>query len=395
MQRKAGAMRIFGNFWGIISRVRPKFGCILIMLVLSTKPWAATKTMLAFGSCNQHDLPQVMWPHIASLEPDAWIWTGDIVYADTENMVEMRKKYTAMKNNPAYEAFRANVLVDGIWDDHDYGRNNAGKEYPKKDSAKFLLMDFLDIPKDHPRYKRRGAYGKRTIKEGEHTVEILMLDGRFFRDRPSEEGDVLGESQWKWLQKELSNPGDLQILVSGTQVLPYQHKYEKWFNFPRSRNRLLQLIQESPAPVMLVSGDRHFGEISRLEKKGFSYPLYELTSSGMTHSWSNFPGEKNDLRQKKVFPEKNFGTIEITWNKNPEIRMQIRNEQGKLSQKRAQSAVNYIINKGISSKRIKARGFGEIVPKVEDAETEQEHQLNRRTEITIIGITKDPVKKMQ
>ncbi len=57
-----------------------------------------------------------------------------------------------------------------------------------------------------------------------------------------------------------------------------------------------------------------------------------------------------------------------------------------LSQRRAQSAVNYIISKGIDKSRITARGYGESRPVVRNAKTEDEHQRNRRTEFKVVRI---------
>lgn len=58
-----------------------------------------------------------------------------------------------------------------------------------------------------------------------------------------------------------------------------------------------------------------------------------------------------------------------------------------LSQKRAESAVAYLIAKGIDRSRLEARGYGETVPLNKcknDVEcTDAEHQLNRRTEFKI------------
>ncbi|MBB3700515.1 PD40 domain-containing protein [Flammeovirga yaeyamensis] len=56
----------------------------------------------------------------------------------------------------------------------------------------------------------------------------------------------------------------------------------------------------------------------------------------------------------------------------------------KLSQKRAESAVNYIISRGIERDRLEAKGYGELLPVVFNAETEEEHQINRRTTITLL-----------
>ncbi|QHL88240.1 OmpA family protein [Nibribacter ruber] len=57
-----------------------------------------------------------------------------------------------------------------------------------------------------------------------------------------------------------------------------------------------------------------------------------------------------------------------------------------LSQRRAQSAVDYIISKGIDKNRITAKGYGESRPVVKNAKTEAEHQRNRRTEFKVTRI---------
>lgn len=59
----------------------------------------------------------------------------------------------------------------------------------------------------------------------------------------------------------------------------------------------------------------------------------------------------------------------------------------KLSQKRAEAAVEYIISKGISSDRITAKGYGESKHAIScNFCTEEEHQINRRTEFTVTKI---------
>ncbi|MFQ3576819.1 MAG: OmpA family protein [Cytophagales bacterium] len=58
----------------------------------------------------------------------------------------------------------------------------------------------------------------------------------------------------------------------------------------------------------------------------------------------------------------------------------------KLSQGRAESAVKYIISKGIESSRLVAKGYGETTPIVPDEKTEEDYQKNRRTEFKVIEI---------
>ena len=54
-----------------------------------------------------------------------------------------------------------------------------------------------------------------------------------------------------------------------------------------------------------------------------------------------------------------------------------------LSQRRAESAVSYILSKGIDRSRISAKGYGESQLLILNAKTEDEHQINRRTEFKV------------
>ncbi len=56
----------------------------------------------------------------------------------------------------------------------------------------------------------------------------------------------------------------------------------------------------------------------------------------------------------------------------------------KLSERRAQSAVEYILDNGLDPSRIVAKGYGETDLKVANAQTEEEHQQNRRTTIKLL-----------
>jgi peptidoglycan-associated lipoprotein len=63
-----------------------------------------------------------------------------------------------------------------------------------------------------------------------------------------------------------------------------------------------------------------------------------------------------------------------------------------LAQKRAQSAVDFIVSKGIDKSRIVAKGYGEDQPYIKNAQTEEDHQRNRRTTIRVTKI--DPSKNL-
>ena len=56
----------------------------------------------------------------------------------------------------------------------------------------------------------------------------------------------------------------------------------------------------------------------------------------------------------------------------------------RLSQKRAEAVIEYLIDKGIDKKKLTAKGYGSTVP-IDSNETLEGRQNNRRTEFEIIG----------
>lgn len=303
-------------------------------------------TVIAFGSCNKLDKPQNMWGDVAANNPNLWIWLGDIIYADTSNMKVLAAEYKQLKTGPDYKKLRAKAQIIGVYDDHDYGKNDSGKGYPMKKASKKCLMDFLDVPGNNPVRKREGAYTSYTFGKGAQRIKVIVMDTRYFRDTlyedptkqrkylPNMEGDLLGETQWKWLEKELKNsPANLNILCSSIQILANDHGYEKWGNFPNARKRLLSLIAQSkPKNLLLLSGDRHMAEVSKMDLQGLPYPLYDFTSSGLTHIRSG-NNEMNRLRVGDMIVKKNFGLLKIRWEgEHPVVTMQVRGLQNEMYQ---------------------------------------------------------------
>ena len=140
---------------------------------------------------------------------------------------------------------------------------------------------------------------------------------------------MLGEQQWKWLEKELSSStANLNILCSSVQVIADDHGYEKWGNFPNERKRLLSLITHTkPKNLLILSGDRHMAEVSKMQLEGLPYPLYDFTSSGMTHIRSGLV-ESNRFRVGDMIVKKNFGVLKISWNGDkPVVSLQARGHQ--------------------------------------------------------------------
>jgi alkaline phosphatase D len=287
---------------------------------------------IAFGSCNHEYRPQPLWSAIRQCRPDLWIWLGDIVYGKASNLPDLTRRYQTEKDNPEYKSLREQCRVLGVWDDNDYGVEDGGKNNPNKVECQRLLLDFLDEPADSPRRKQPGVYVAYSFGPAGKRVKIILLDGRYYRDAPGRHADMLGPEQWQWLEQQLTNSdADVHIIGSGIQVIASEHPFEKWANFPLSRQRLFDLLAKTGARnVIFLSGDRHLGEISRLNDPRIALPIYDVTSSGMTHHakdnfFFNFTHEGNQFRCGNNFVDLNFGLIEFDWEASPpSVKMEIR-----------------------------------------------------------------------
>ncbi len=297
-------------------------------------------TTIAFGSCNKVTEPQPLWSEIVDQQPDLWVWLGDNIYGDTTNMAVMHQEYQKQLQQPDYQKLLASTSVLGIWDDHDYGINDGGKYFAQKEASRDLMLEFLSVAPSRPVWSREGGYQSYTFGPEGQRVKIILLDTRYFRDTLMEssmegkryganpQGDMLGETQWTWLTEEL-NASDAQfnIIGSSIQVIHDEHGFEKWANFPKSHQRLYDLIVSSEAEgVVLLSGDRHIGEISRLKLPEMPYPLYDITSSGLTHVYEE-ADEENRHRVSDLVTSLNYGLIQIDWE-NRQVTYQIKGENG-------------------------------------------------------------------
>ncbi|MBR9999080.1 MAG: alkaline phosphatase family protein [Cyclobacteriaceae bacterium] len=308
----------------------------------SEEPATAT-TVIAFGSCSRQNIPNQRWHEILRHNPALWIWLGDNIYGDTHDMQLMKDKYEQQKAYPGYQdLLNSSTEIIGTWDDHDYGVNDGGKNYSCKEESKKLALEFLEVDGNNPVWDHEGLYQAYPYDFEDYKLKVILLDTRYFRDTvfrdpgtraylPNDTGDILGEEQWSWLENELkSSATDLHILGSSIQVIPEDHAFEKWANFPAARKRLFGLLEKYPdKKVILLSGDRHIAEISKIELPGLSYPLYDFTSSGLTHSWREAAVETNRHRVSEFVVGLNFGLILIDRKEdgNFNIRFEIRGEE--------------------------------------------------------------------
>ena len=311
-------------------------------LVAQDQTYNYVPQTIAFGSCNDTKKDQSIWRVIDETQKDLWIWLGDNIYWSGKDLTELETLYNDQKSNPFYNNIERTTEVVGIWDDHDYGRNDDGISNPLKVESKNLYMDFFKIPTTHPMRKRHGIYHSIGYKNDLFQLLIILLDTRSFkpdylkdnesisRYKVDKTGDILGQEQWNWLEENLKNASQYNAVIfcSGIQFISSEHPFEKWQNYPKSKSKLISLLNfyDIRNPIFLT-GDRHIAEISKLAINNKTN-LYDFTSSGLTHSYDNYNGEENKSRISPVISDKNFGIISFNFNfKSYELH--IKNIKGK------------------------------------------------------------------
>ncbi|TNE66133.1 MAG: alkaline phosphatase family protein [Alphaproteobacteria bacterium] len=308
---------------------------------------------ILFGSCANQDKPQPIWTPINALDPDLFIFLGDNIYADTRDMDVMAEKYKKLGSVPGFRDLKAKTPLIATWDDHDFGENDIGRDYPFKEQSRELFLSFWGEGDDSTRRRDDdGIYTSYEYGPARARVQVIMLDLRWNRtdlrhvtkeqwQRRDQMGfgpylpvtepgaTMLGEKQWQWLEGELKKPARLRIIGSSLQFISTFPGWEAWALFPNERKRMIELIDRTRAEgVLFISGDTHWAELS-CQPSGVPYPLYDFTSSGLTETWYNMSPNVYRL-PGHMFTKANFGAIEIDWQvPDPMIVLQARDVDGK------------------------------------------------------------------
>ena len=327
---------------------------IVFLVACSYKPKAVSSNeiknykqmKIGFGSCLKQDKAMPIFNSIKKDNLDLFLMIGDNVYGDSEkeDLDELKLAYKNQKQN--FEMMNLDFPFQAIWDDHDYGMNDAGVDYPYKKQSKELFLSFWDVPLDDIRRTREGLYFDLMYKINNKNLQILFLDTRTFRDslmlsdnigapgkeryipNPDSSLTILGTKQWNWLRKKISQEVDFRIIVSSIQFLPIGHGWESWNNFPYERKKLIKIIDKASLnQTLVISGDRHRGGIYKF-KTAEGKVISEVTSSSLNASFPN-EEEYGPLRIGNTFIEENYGVIFFD-SENNDMLVGLKNVKGEI-----------------------------------------------------------------
>ena len=288
---------------------------LIFLILLASFSYTENSYKLGLGSCVDYDYPIPAWNSLEQESVNSFFFLGDNIYGDVPSgkLDNVKISYKNMIKRMPEWLKKTEKLV--IWDDHDYGLNDAGENYPYKAESQKIYNNAWGINQNDPRRSREGVYFSEFKIINQKKVLFIGLDTRYFRSnlikigksyKPNKNPNttILGPIQWNWLKNEVTREHDILILASSIQVLASEHRFEKWANFPHERESLLELLHNLDSNILIISGDRHRAGFYKKEN------IYEFTSSSINKGL--FPNYETDtLLVGETYTQNNYGIIEF------------------------------------------------------------------------------------
>lgn len=303
---------------------------------------------IAFGSCNyvnqaEYDRPgkpygdtsTEIYDKIASKKPDLMIWTGDNIYLrepDWGSETGIYERYIHLRKQENLRKLYTSCPNLAIWDDHDFGPNDANGSFYNKAITLRAFNDFWA----NPGCGINGITGI-TYAFDYMDAHFLMLDNRYnrtpnFCDSCQEE-TILGKTQLDWLKMSLLSlpKSEFKLICIGGQFINNVKEFENYSRYEWERNEIIQFIYKNDIKnVVFISGDRHFSELSALKKAG-KPTIYDFTVSPLTSGAFEKVSENNINRVEGTLfsGDRSFGMIQFVGKeKERTIRFILYNKNG-------------------------------------------------------------------
>lgn len=326
------------------------------------------------------DPVQRIWKAVARARPDAFLWLGDNVYTSSADPDDLRAQYRRQRSVEALLDFQASVPQLAIWDDHDYGYNDADRRFRTKDKSQAVFQEYWANPQyglprepgpsetpgmtqtarapQTPKASQTavmthtarapGSPRKRGLPKTSGTyfqwaigdVDFFFLDSRSHRDPNTlPDGPMktqLGIRQRAWLKAMLKKSRAVfKVLVSSDSWTQKKRiSRDSWAFFLHERDQIFDFIRdEQITGVFLLAGDTHrpmMNAVPWSERGG--YDLYETISSPLVQWVNRRPlreGKFHLLRPLGAYSA-NFGLLEFdTAGKPPRVTIHLMDADGK------------------------------------------------------------------
>lgn len=251
-----------------------------------------------------------MAKHDASL----MLWLGDNTYyreVDWTSKTGIYYRNTHTRSVPELQPLLSKMHHIAIWDDHDYGPNDAVGSFYNKNLTQQAFKDFWANPNSNVSGET-GISGQYEFND----IGVFMLDNRWNRTPKYDSlpREMLGQAQIDWLISALKDSkASFKLVMLGSQFLNPLEVYENTANYPNERDYILeQLEKEQIKNVIFLTGDRHHSEISKLELDN-GITVYDITASPLTSRAHKAVKEENPIRiDCSLIKERNFTKLTVS-----------------------------------------------------------------------------------
>ncbi len=259
---------------------------------------------------------------IFEVHPDFMIWGGDNVYlreADFYSWSGILHRNSFHREQKYLQALWGSIHHYAIWDDHDFGPDNSNRSFVHKGKT----LEAFKLFWANPTYGVNGNPGTTTYFEW-GDVAFFMMDDRYYRTpnkRKTIEREIFGKAQVEWLIDALvKSEAPFKFIVTGNEFLSDNTYEENHINFKEEREGILSLIKEEGIEgVIFLTGDRHFSELSKMEREG-TYPLYDFTVSPFTSGANRRKMENNSFRvEGSYIAKRNFAIFSFSGKRNERV----------------------------------------------------------------------------
>lgn len=231
------------------------------------------------------------WERLEATGIELLIIDGDAVYLDRpgifkrepQSEADIWLRHVETRNRLQLFRWARLVPVAAIWDDHDFGHDNAVNPWRLANQSRAVFETFF------PREEIAGVFEHGPGLSAHYHYRgqsFIFLDGRSFQTS-KEKGTMFGQEQESWLKEQAKSP--TTWLISGSQFFGgYLEKDSYQFNFPNDFDRFIGVLKTIPTKFTFLSGDTHMSEVASIPKYVLGYETREITSSSI-HSMS-YPG---------------------------------------------------------------------------------------------------------
>ena len=288
---------------------------ILAFALAGTSVYAQELTF-AMGSCAELSdrESELIFTQIEARKPDFFLWLGDNTYytnGEWNDSIRMAENWRRRHSSPPLAQMMESISQRAIWDDHDFGPNDADSTYALKGvSAKIFSSVFKETPFS------LAEFGDLRWQERKGKVLFIGLDDRTHRGPVGTQ--VLGIGQLDWISEVLKAHRDapLVFVALGSQVLNLYESFENMARYPDERIELLKRCAQFPGQVVFLTGDRHHGEIEEVTFQGKHF--IEVCSSPLTSKVfapSSLEASANTTIRGNPVNQKHFTVIKVSKKK--------------------------------------------------------------------------------